>query len=176
MQAFDDEGSVSASSHTIRFSLSIGKMDPPKLLIQIRNLLCSLGIKFTKPVLIRKYTAKNDSTVRSTWNIVLTGREDLEIFKEKVNFSVSEKREKLNRILTNIKERHFKWGTVEKHVLSAMNSLESEYGYFTRNMVAKEIDRTWSRMQQIFPKLLKEKRIKEISKYSGTKSARFRLQ
>lgn len=177
MQAFDDEGSVSTSNHTIRFSLSIkGKENPPELLIQIRKLLYSLGIKFTKPVLIRKYTVKNDNTVRSTWNIVLTGREDLEIFKEKVNFSVSEKREKLNMILIDIKERHFKWRTVEKHVLNVMNSLESKYGCFTRNMVAKEIERTWGRMQQIFPKLLKEKRIKEISKYSGTKSARFRLQ
>jgi len=175
-QAFDDEGTVSTSNHSIRFSLSIrGKDNPPELLIHIRKLLYLLGLNFTKPILTRKYTARKDGIMRSSWGIVLTSREDLKIFKEKINFSIGEKREKLNKALSDVKERHFKWKTVEKHVLNVMNDLESKYGYFTRDMVAKEVCRTWSRMQQIFPKLLKEERIKEISKYSGTKAAKFRL-
>lgn len=176
-QSFDDDGTVAPSSHFVRLSLSIKGNDKPlRLLIQIRELLQFLGIGFTEPSLMKEYIAKKDGIKRSSWGITLTGREELEIFKIKVDFSVNRKRKKLDKILNDVNERHFKWGRIENHVLNASNNIESRYGYFTRNLVAKEIGRTWSRMQQIFQKLLKEGRIIEISKYSGTRSAKFKIR
>jgi len=176
-QAFDDDGTVIISNYVVRLSLSIkGDEKPPKLLVQIRELLQVLGIEFTKPTLVKRYIAKRDGIMRSTWSISLTGRDDLEVFKTKVNFSITYKKRKLQEILTEVSERHFKWGKIEKYTLNAINKLEKEYGYFTRDLVAKEIGRTWSRMQQIFQKLLKERKIIEISEYSGTRPAKFKLR
>lgn len=176
-QAFDDEGTVSSSNNLVRIMLSIKYSNkPPRLLIQLRELLHILGINFTKPSLSKEYIAKKDGIRRSSWYIVLTGRDELEIFKAKVDFSMNRKSKELDKILNNVKEKHFKWGTIEKQVLNASYKLESKHGFFTRKSVAKEIGRTWSRMQQIFPKLLKEGKIVQITKYSGTTPARFKLR
>jgi hypothetical protein len=176
-QAFDDDGAVILSNYVVRLSLSIrGDEKPPNLLVQVRELLQILDIKFTKPILVKRYIAERDGIMRSSWNISLTGRDDLDIFETKVNFSIIYKKRKLHKILTEVSERHFKWGKIEKYTMDAIKKLEKEHGYFTRNLAAKEIGRTWSRMQQIFQKLLKEEAIIEISEYSGTRPAKFKLR
>jgi len=176
-QTFDDDGTVISSNYVVRLSLSIkGDEKPPKLLVQVRELLQILGMEFTKPTLVRRYIAKRDEIMRSTWSISLTGRDDLEVFKTKVNFSITYKKRKLQKILTEVSERHFKFGKIGKYTMDAIKKLEKEYGYFTRDLVAKEIGRTWGRMQQIFQKLLKERKIIEISEYSGTRPAKFKLR
>lgn len=176
-QAFDDDGGICPNSSFIFISLTtIKKNKPSKILIGNKKLLDSLGILTSKIRLTESYFIKKDNLWRETWKFYITGRNNLNEFKNKVNFSIPRKRKNLEKGFENIKEEHFKHGKGEKIILNIMKSIEAKYGYFTRNLIAEEANRGWRRIQQIVPIFIKKGFIKEIEPYSGTKAAKFILK
>ena len=74
----------------------------PKLVSGCKFLLEKLGIKVNGPYF--KYNYKRNNGIAYFWSIQIQGKENLEKFREKVNFSIPKKSKILNEIINNYKE------------------------------------------------------------------------
>ena len=170
-QAFDDDGSISEDYINIMLTKTCNE-EEHNLLIGIKKLLKELDIESHGPKKVKEYYVKD--VKRITYVLTITGRDNFEKFGEKIGFLHPRKKEKLENILNKKpKERHFSWGTVNKEAIKIMKECQETHGYFTRNMIAKKLNRSFSRSQQLFKYFLNKKTITIIESSSGTKEAKF---
>ena len=176
-QAFDDEGTVDENNRRITIQLStLLKNKIPHLLEDHIKLLNSLSIITSEIKPVKKYFIKNYGEHSLMCGINITGFENLKKFDYLIGFNIDYKKERLKNCLNSYKEKHFQFGTFRNQVLKSMRKIEKNKGFFTRNLIALDLNRGWSRMQQIFDIFIKENKIKEIEKYSGSRAARYILR
>jgi len=100
-QAFDDESCVPKPNRkyiTLGLHIDVTKQKRiPNLINGLKKLLEEFGIVVTGPYLEREYKIKNN--LRQRWNINIYGRKYLEIFYNKIGFTIKKKRDRLKKIL-----------------------------------------------------------------------------
>jgi len=172
-QAFDDDGTISKDSITISLTKNESN-EEHNLLCGIKKMLKELNIESHGPRKIKEYYVGYQK--RITYILTITNRENIEKFKEKISFLHPRKKKRIKEILSKpLKERHFSWGTVNEEVMKIMRECQKKYGYFTRKMIAKKINRSFNRSQQLVAYFLEKGTIKIKEPYSGNKEAKLCL-
>jgi len=142
-QAFDDEGTVSKKvSKAISLSQSNLRKEPPKRLIQLKEMIERFNIPVNGPYLLKKYESSNGDYISYHWHIQITNQSDIKNFAQKINFSLKRQRTKIEEALASyISKPQFKKGTKFKKILEICKDLKKENKKVTVKNVADKLKR-----------------------------------
>lgn len=152
-QIYDDEGTVTSSAIKLRLG-KWARSDqaaraPPRLLLDARILAEKLGIEICDPHISRKL--KEDQIEKQVWGMHVCGRENFELFKERVGFNARSKREKLDQILA----KWITWRSVARSIFYASSIVEGT-GYITSKDMAIHLNIKEKSARKLISKLQKD--------------------
>ncbi|MDI6807000.1 MAG: hypothetical protein QMD14_04285 [Candidatus Aenigmarchaeota archaeon] len=145
---FDDEGCVDPhpTSHHVSMSLTSKENKPSNLLSGNKKLLEDVGIVVSGPYLVGTHITKT-GLKRYHWQIKIEDYKSLKLFKEKINFYSSMKKELLESVLNSYKRIQLPKKELKKIVLKCFHEIESSTGFVTTNMLAEKLGKSkgWCR-------------------------------
>jgi len=188
-QAFSDEGTVNTSEVRLKIVVDVTHLDKhfrdkikensfqykayaPNLLKGLKFLLEKVNVFVNGPRFDREYEyvdKQKRKHIVFSWEINISGKENLEIFRKKIGFIQPINNEKLNYMISKIKENHLPTKRAIDLVYQKVLKLEKEGRIICTTELAKEINRTQN-MANIW--LIRLSRRGYIKKASG-KGCRF---
>ncbi len=160
-QAFSDEGTVSSSEVKLRLVTEVTHLSKelrkkikqnssnyiqhaPNLLKDLKFLLEKVGIYVNGPRLEKEYNyndKENNLHIIHSWEINISSKDNLELFRNQIGFTQDRKNNKLDKIISNIKENHFSTKRAFDIVYNEVLKLNSEGRIISCSELSKEINR-----------------------------------
>ncbi|VVB73334.1 Uncharacterised protein [uncultured archaeon] len=143
-QAFDDEAYVSkigSSNRVISLKLASASPNPPKLLLDLQQLLLTFSIFSYGPRLSERYTSK-DGVNATKWTIDILHQDNLIRFRNEIGFESTQKQERLERLVSSLKQEHFAKANKPAILIRACSRIQEEKGYITSASLGAVLNRS----------------------------------
>ena len=188
-QAFSDEGTVSTSEVKLKIVVDVSHLEKflrnkikrnsfqyqeyaPNLLQGLKLLLEKVNIDVNGPRFDREYKyvdKQNQKHIVFSWEITISAKENLAMFRKKIHFIQPVNNEKLNQIISKIKEDHLPMKKGIDLVYQKVLKLQKEGRIICTKELANEINRREGVTRVWLSKLVKLNYIKKV----GGKGCRF---
>ena len=186
-QAFDDEGHMQYSLNkrdrhvSICQSIDVTNLNPeerlrifkendkkhtPKLLLNIKEMLKLLDIDSRLRCIRQTITKKEE--IKHKWLLIISGRENLEKFAEKINFSIQAKQRLLTNAIKNYEREQCRLGQSNNIALNIIQDLNKNKVPITSKTLANELDRTEGHAKELLNSLCYKGLIKIKRKFIYT--------
>lgn len=151
-QFFNDEGNVRRSDRRVqvkqtRITSEKDKVKirknicfyAPRVLLSIKKELEKIGIKST----ISLETIRNkNNVIKGDFALNIYGKENLELFKEKINFDIAKKIELIDEVIGNYKFPSAPRNGRIAFALEKAKMVQDKYGFVTKHALAAECNRS----------------------------------
>lgn len=187
-QAYDDEGHVHKTTRSIDFKLANGLFaDKNKhksivknnieeyasnLIKDVKKLIESFNIKTTSLKCLNIYQTK-DGRYNTRWIFEIFGKNNLEIFQNKISFISNHKINNLKNAINSFTQEQYPRNKSEEIIYNACVNLQKKRGKITSRTLAKEISRSQIRAKKIIQKFVKEGLLKVSKERYGIKGAEY---